>query len=409
MKVIRAAILASAVLLAAVIGWQVIVAGLADHWATDDPERALEWEPGNPTALLAEARMHLAQNEPGIAADIARTLLSTEPLEGKAFGILSQAAESQGDPAKANVLNGLALHRAPRDVHARAVRIDALLRAQDFPQALEQIDLLLQVSSQQSRVLFPIMARLAETPGFADALSHALIAGRAWRAGMLAVLLSGGSHGAINRVYGNLDHESSLTAEEFDRWLERLMQTGHWDEAYSRWASNIPLLQGAPLPLLYNGRFEAEPSSSGFDWRIGRTRGVTTERESIAGNASSLAMKVSFSGRRVSDIDFEQRLLLAPGAYRLRFRARAEGIFSDKGLQWAIACQGVDAPIAVTQTINGKLDWKSFDTPLRIPEENCPAQRIWLRNLGAAAAGKEVSGDAWFTDFSIERTAIGDP
>ena len=155
--------------------WHVIALGLADHWAADDPERALEWEPHNPTAMLALAQRHLVQHEPDAAAAVARELLRFEPLQGRAFALLAEAAEAKGETAKVKILNELAMHRAPRDLKARAWLVDEQLRNGHFPEAIEQISLLLQIAPQQSGALFPAMVQLADVPGFAFALSHALI------------------------------------------------------------------------------------------------------------------------------------------------------------------------------------------------------------------------------------------
>ena len=385
--------------------WHVIALGLADHWAADDPERALEWEPHNPTAMLALAQRHLVQHEPDAAAAVARELLRFEPLQGRAFALLAEAAEAKGETAKVKVLNELAMHRAPRDLKARAWLVDEQLRNGHFPEAIEQISLLLQIAPQQSGALFPVMVQLADVPGFASALSHALIEAPSWRAGMLSALLSRGSHESISAVYGALQREHALSSDELDRWLAQLMLAGRWGEAYSRWAGELSHAPNTPLPPLYNGRFETEPSSSGFDWRVGHTAGVTMSRDAVAGATGAFAMKVSLSGRRVSDINFEQSLLLAPGAYRLRFRARAEDLRSDKGVQWVISCQAQSKPITVSVLLNGKFEWKRVDTLFVVPEDNCPAQRLWLRNQGAAAAGMKIFGDIWFDDFSIDNEA----
>ncbi len=202
------------------------------------------------------------------------------------------------------------------------------------------------------------MIRLADVPEFASALSRALNKGGGWQNGLLSVLLATGSPEAVNAVFGELQRDHALSADEFNRWLGRLMRDGRWGEADSRWAGELSLAPGTPLPPLYNGRFDTDPSSSGFDWRVGETGGVTIGREVVAGGAGAYAMRVSFTGRRVSDINFEQALLLEPGTYRLRFRARAENLRSDKGLQWVIGCQGQVNPIAASVLMNGKFEWK---------------------------------------------------
>ncbi|MHB8474459.1 MAG: tetratricopeptide repeat protein [Gammaproteobacteria bacterium] len=404
----RCGIIGVALFLACATAWRVIVTSLAERHATDSPERALALESRNPRALLALAKRELAGGHPHAAAGTARELLRNEPLEGRAFGVLARAAEQEGEVAKARSLYEITVRRAPRDLYSRAWIIDALLRDGRQVEALEQIDILLRISPTQGQRLFPILVQLADAPEFAKALAHILAAKPGWRDGMLWVLLARGSHGAVDAVFSALQDGGGLSAEEDGRWLDHLMQAGLWGEAYSRWAGELALAPGKPLAAVYNGDFETEPSNTGFDWRISNSVGVDIRLVPVGDANSAIAARVRFSGRRVAQIDFEQTLLLAPGKYRLRFRARADALHSDKGLQWAIACAGTSAPLAVSAPLEGSFGWKNFDAAFEVPAQKCPAQRLWLRNPGAAAAGKEVLGDIWFDDFAIQANTVPD-
>ena len=390
-------------------GWRIVVTSMADRYAGNTPEHALEWDPHNAAALLAIARRQLAEHDPVAAAATARELLRVEPLAGQAFAVLAEAAETDGETDSARVLHEIASRRAPRDLHTRAWIIDGQLHEGHYAEALAQVDILLTIFPELYETLLPILSRRADAPEFADALAHTLSRKPTWRARLLQILPAEGSHSAVDQVYGQLQHDGGLSSEETGRWYDRLMQDGLWREAYSRWAGELGLARGTTLPFVYNGGFETEPSGVGFDWRISGTAGAIIQRVAAAGAHGAFAIEISFSGRRVPEINFEQRLLLAPDAYQLSFRARAEALRSDKGLQWAITCQGQNEPLAVSAPIGGSFEWKTFVVSFVVPAENCPAQRLWLRNPGAAAAGKEVVGDIWFDDIAIVESAISDP
>lgn len=395
--------------LAGLAAWQVIVTGMADRYAEEAPELALTMDAHNPSALLALAQHQLTEHHPEAAAVIARGLLRAEPLAGEAFAVLAEAAEAGGEAAKARALYGIAVLRAPQDLHARAWVIDTQLREGRYAEAMEQINILLRISPEQGAKLFPILVNLSNAPEFARALAQTLSTKPIWRASLLSVLLAQGGHGPMDQVYGALQHNGGLSTDEAGQWIERLMQEGLWGEAYSRWVGELALAPGTPLAPVYNGDFETEPSGSGFDWRISRSAGVAIDRVTATGVTGAYAIQVSFSGRRVPQINFEQRLLLAPGTYQLHFRARAQSLRSDKGLQWAIACEPESAPLGVSAPLQGSFAWKGFDTTFAIPAENCPAQRLWLHNPGAAAAGKEISGDILFDDFTISKRTVPGP
>jgi tetratricopeptide (TPR) repeat protein len=399
----------AALVLGSVAAWQIIATSIADRYARAAPERALEWDAHNPAALFTIARRQLTERDAKAAVVTARELLRVEPLAGQAFAVLAEAAEAAGETDKARALYEVALRRAPQNLRVRAWIIDAQLREGRYAEALAQIDILLTVSPEQYDKLLPILARLADAPEFASALAHTLSGKPPWRVRMLQILPADGSRAAIDQVYGLLQHDGGLSTEEAGRWYDQLMQDGLWGEAYSRWAGELGLAPGTSLPLVYNGGFQTEPSGIGFDWRISGATGVIIDRIAATGANGAFAMQVSFSGRRVPQINFEQRLLLAPDVYQLSFRARAEALNSDKGLQWAIACQGQSEPLAVSAPLGGSFDWKTFTVSFVIPAENCPAQHLWLRNPGAAAAGKEVVGDIWFDDITIVKTEMPDP
>jgi hypothetical protein len=319
--------------------------------------------------------------------------------------ILAKAAKAAGDSAKVEALDRIAVRRAPRNAYVRGWLIGALLGKARYAEALAQFDTLFRLAPGQAQKFLPVFAQLAEAPDFAQALIDAVGSHASWKTAMCSTLLDHGSHDAVDRFFDGLLGQENLSDEQTGRWLDWLMQRGFWDEAYARWVGWLKLAPGVPLPLLFNGGFETDPSGIGFDWRIRPTAGVTIERQHKQGASESFALGVRFSGRRVPEINLEQRLLLSPGTYNVSFRARAEGLHSDKGLQWAVQCFAASEPATVSDLLDGSFEWKRFEAVLTVPDGGCLSQRIWLRNPGAAAAGKDVVGDVWFDDFAIVKAS----
>lgn len=401
----RAALLAAALVLAGMAGWRIVVTATSDRLAADHPGAALAWDADNPDAVLTLARQQLQAGHPQDAAAIARRLLRTEPLQGPAFVMLARAAQAEGDDAAAHKLFAIALRRAPRDQYTRAWTIGAQLRVGNYDDALRNTSVLLRIAPPRQEVLIPVLAQLTEKPAFASALAHTLAEQPQWRWAMLGYLLSHASHNAVDAVFSRLQDLGSLSDGEAAQWFDRLTAAGLWGEAYSRWASGLHLPRGTPLPSIYDGGFETKPSGIGFDWRTGGAPGVIIERVQVDGATGSYAAQVSFFGRRVTDTHFAQTLLLAAGPHVLRFRARARRLTSDKGLEWAIGCEGIEEPIASSPRLRGDFAWRPIELTFTVPEHGCPAQRLWLRNPGAAGAAKIVSGTLWFDDFRIAAPA----
>lgn len=397
----RGIVFALMLLLSSLLAWRAICTGMAHRYEISDPERALKWDPTQPEALLGRAEHQLALHQPKAAASTARALLRREPLQAQAFRILGAAADAEHDVVNARLFYGLAVVHAPRDPRGRAWIVDDELHARHFKRAMDNIDIMLRTSPPQGTHLFPIMAGLANEPAFAQALAHKLSEMPAWRDQMLASLLARGSDTAVNQVHAALQTQGGLSAEESGHWVDRMLTEGHWGEAYSYWASGLSLAPGSSLPLIYNGGFETEPTGTGFDWRMPRTSGVLIERDADSGATGSFAMHLTFIGSRVPRINLDQRLFLAPGDYKLDFRAHTQSLHSDIGLQWMIACDGKNQPIMTGTLLEGSFDWKTFETDFTVPASGCVAQRLYFHNPGSAAAGKAVEGELWFDDMTI--------
>ena len=394
-------LLGAALLVCALLaGWRVLSLQQADRWADKDPARALQWRAGHPLALRRLAEQQLAAGQVDAAQATARHLLSVEPLEGRGFRLLAEAAAQQGDLAQAQALYEIAARRSPRDVRTRAWLIEHSLVAGDFPAALQHVDALLRTSPGQGGVLMPLLAKLAADPAFANALAHTLASRPPWRGSMLATLQQAEDPRSADQVLSALRSKQGLSAEEFDQWIASLIQQGRWGEAYSRWVSTLQLDNGA-LPLIYNGQFEDMPTGRGFDWRLLRIPGVSLDFQTDPGAKGQVAHAV-FRGRPVAQVNLEQPLLLGPGRYQFSSRMRAQALRSERGLEWAITCLGQSEPMATSPPLQGTFDWRSMEMEVVVPDTDCPGQWLRLRNPVPAGSIQQVSGELWFDEVVIQ-------
>lgn len=379
--------------------WRVIVITQADRWAEEAPPRALRWAPDHPVALLALAERQLADGQHEQAVASARRLVAVEPLEGRGFRVLAEAAHQSGDASQALALYTIAARRSPRDIAARAWLTQHHLDNGDFRAALEQIDKILRIAPKQQATLLPILAQLARDPKFAEELARSLQQRPQWRERFLTVLQKQGDAPATQRVMSALQQEGGLSDAEFDRWIDQLIAQGRWGEAYSRWAGTLAT-RGLRLTPVYNGQFETDPSSRGFDWRVTRIPGVGVEFVTDSGAAGRVA-HLSFRSRPVPRANIEQPLLLAPGDYELRMNIRADALRSDRGLEWVVLCAGVAAPIAASERLGGTFARRSLVTGFTVPSSGCAGQWLQLRNPAPTGSAQFVSGDVWVDDVTV--------
>lgn len=381
--------------------WRVFGQMQAERLAEKQPERALQWRPDHPKALLAVAEGQLAKGDVRAAEASARRLLALEPLQGKAFRVLAEAADRQGRRDEAFGLYRIAERRAPRDVPTRAWLTQRYLERGEFANALAQVDRILRMAPKRARAIYPVIVQLAQDAKFADALAERLRENPPWRAGILGALRDPktGNPEAAGRVMQALQDNGGLSAEEYSRWLDSLMARGNWGEAYARWAGEVPKENGR-LALVYNGDFAIAPSGTGFDWRRRRVPGVLLQFEQAAGTSGDAAY-FRFLNRRVPSAGLEQPLLLSPGRYQLDVRMRAQALRSELGLQWTISCVGRGGVVARSEPIEGSFAWRQSNTAFTIPASACQGQWLRLVNPVPAGAGQRVAGELWVDNVKV--------
>ncbi len=370
--------------------------------ARGDFAGALTWRPQHPDALLGHANQRLAAGDLDGASAAAHRVLEVEPAEGRAYRVLGQVAAARKQPEQARALFRIAARRAPRDLPTRAWLAQDALERGDLAETLVQVDQVLTLSPNAAGSVFPVLVQFAGDPGFVEALADTLARRPPWRSGLLAALRhpTTGNPAHADAVLGALQRRGGLDAEESSAWIESLLRDGRWGEAHARWAAPR-VASGNPLPLLYNGDFAQAPTGQGFDWRIPEVAGAIVDFEAAPGSRGR-ALHVRFLGRRVAGAVLEHALLLPPGAYRLDFQRRLEGLRSDNGLQWTLACAGDgETVLARSQPLSGSRGWQAEQVSFTVPAQGCSGQWLRLGNAGQVRAGQLVSGDLWLASLAV--------
>ena len=130
--------------------------------------------------------------------------LAAAPLDGAAFGELAIASQAGGDAAATRKLHEIAVRRDPRNLHVRAWLADQHLRAGDYPEALEHLDVMLRLSQAARENLPPMMVQWADDPAFAEALVAELRTHPVWRRNMDAALRADIQRPAAGAIFAGL-------------------------------------------------------------------------------------------------------------------------------------------------------------------------------------------------------------
>ncbi|HEX5754963.1 MAG TPA: hypothetical protein VFY12_01245 [Arenimonas sp.] len=405
----RQRIVAAAVItcIAVLLAWRVLTLGLADHWQSSDPERALRWREDHPVALLNA--LDAALRQPADAKTIkalALSALQASPLNGRPYRVLAQLREAEDGIEAALPLYNAAVHRGPRDRFTHARLFDYGLQTGDVAKALGHFDFLLRLRPQTASTLLPVLVTLAAEPAVQPALAAKLSDSPPWRAQFLRLLAQTASDsGAVEPLWQLLRTGAGggLPQAELQPWLDRLLRDGQGDRAYLVWVSQLGQRELTELGNVYNGDFELAPSGFGFDWRFGRVPGARIDRMPVTGASGNLALRVAFDDRRVPFAHVQQVLALPPGMWRLQGRARADALRSERGLVWQVNCHAGGAPLGRSEPLRGQRSWHAFALAFEVPAQGCSAQVLRLLLPARIPAERRIGGQAWYDGLAISR------
>ena len=396
-------VIGSFVLLAVAIVWRILTLGLADLWATSVPERALFWRPDHPDALRQAAEEQINVRGFAAASVLARRGIQAYALDGRNYRDLAFIADSRGDMPQALRLFRIAAKRSPRDLLTHQKLAEYALKSNDVDQALQQFDLIMRLDWTVRPGLLPHMVRLAEFPDTESAFVTALAQQPQWRWQFLQMLANQARDpGTVDRLYRRLDSVSGqpLSADEMSAWVNRQIRDGHWEQAYIAWVSSLPTSQRSALGNVFDGDFAFPPSNGGFGWQMTTAAGADVRTAAMAYTGSGKILAIEFDGANMTFRNVSQLMVLSPGQYILRGRAKADVLDTGRGLQWVLTCaEGQQQILASSPLLIGTQPWRDFAVAFEVPSSLCGGQ--WLRlQMGAP---DRISGHAAYSALSVER------
>ncbi len=395
------------ILLLVGLAWRIFTLGMADAESRTAPDKALQWRANHAAALFALAEEQV--KNPATyreAGENARAALRAYPLEGRAYRILGQLAETEKKPEQAYKFFQKAAWYSPRDIESHLWLMNYSLQTENADAAVFHLDRMLRMRIDLLPQLAPTIAGLAVYQGSQDVLIHCLEKQPVWRTQAIGYIASRTDAGQLYAVFFNRLAKSGngLNEVEQQAWLNALNQSQQWPLAYLTWAAQLSNSQQLGLGNLFNGSFEHEPLGGEFDWKFEHVPGAVVDRVAHAGADGELALRVSFDDRRVPFNHVKQTLVLPAGRYRLSGIGLADDLRSEIGLVWAVACLGKGNVVAASEPIKGRSkDWQAFSVDFDVPASGCSAQILWLKLPARAPSEEEIGGTIWFDALRIQR------
>lgn len=358
---------------------------------------AMAWLVGRADAgigapLGAERRLETidaAALPPG-SADQARQALRERPADGRAYRILAQVAEAEGDAVKAGALYAIAVKRWPRERYAQAKLAEMAFMAGKPAEGLVHLDALMRVAPHaRGEVLAALVPAMAE-PAFRAAMVQRLQLGPPWRDALPGALLAETTPAdAALALLSDLAAAGPLTEGEVQARVVLLDRQGRPADARAAWLASLDPAQRAGAGLLFDGGFEHPEVSGGYGWRHRAPPGVAMGVERQDPLEGEGAMAVTFSGRAVRFDDLAQYLALAPGDYELR-AAADNRVRSTRPFAWQVRCTG-DGRLLLDVALVDMDGWQNVSGRFRVPP-GCPRQELRLRHDARSLAERQLRG-----------------
>jgi len=422
--------------LALVLIWAVFAKSYVAYLADANPALAVRMSSANPAAFLnlAQAEMKRIAEAPASPvpgkdapaaedddADIisrlsgepedrarlntwARTALSGDPLNARAFRILGQVSASESNDKLTGSFMEAASRRSLRESAAIYWMMLKAYEARDYRTAIHLADILMRTRPNSARYVVPVLGKIAETENDGGELQRLLAANPPWRREFLDRLPANitDARTPLKIMLGLKDSSVPPSADDLKRYLNFLTSKGFHELAYYAWLQFLPPEQLGKVGLLYNGDFEATPSGLPFDWRFKEGANVSIKIDQRSSKEDGRALVLDFGAGRVSELGVTQLVTLPPGQYRFEGRTNMD-VVSQRGLQWRITCANkAKTRIAESPVARGfSKDWESFAFAFTVPDDDCRAQYVELAFDARWASEQFISGTIWYDDLGI--------
>ena len=372
-------------------------------------ERAVSFNDGNAEAL-ATAGLALLETDEARAKDFLERSVRENPT--RAFPVLGLAelARLSGDTDTGDKLAYAAVELMPVKPELLTFAGRYWAMRGDIENAIKYWALVLEIDGTRSEDLYPVFFHIAEDEQVRESLKILTDSPPSWWADFFSKFSSESEDMQSVRAVFNLRRQSEanpVTLEEREAYIWRVENDGFVGEAYVQWDNSLEPEQRQHVLRLYNGGFEEEITSRGFDWHISRRGKFVIEQSSVRGAAEEKALHIRFRGRKEEFHHVYQPLFLAPGFYEFSGRVRLD-IDSIGGLQWKVLCKTETwSVMGATEKFRGSSDWKGFDVKFGIPD-SCKRVRLRLDSSGNHPIEHLIRGEVWFDSLSIraERSSL---
>lgn len=337
-------------------------------------DSAARWAPWSTRAQERLSTATLSQSQLHNAADHAKNAVRLSPISAPGIRTIGVVRLLSGARDGDRFMQ-IAAELGWRDSITQLWSIEAAQRSGEPVKALQRAEALF----RQDTFAAPALAQLLRAPQSQHLIPRLVLqlAKRPqWRSPLLraGALLTGADAEAFRRLAGDLSRSAApVTSAEVGPAIKALVGRGKIREAQQLWAAVHP------GNLVNNGGFDTV--------QLGIGRALPAEWDIPGENAPALAVafptfdhanRALVVGDTPSLNIISQKLLLAPGAYRLRFRAHVDNKTA-VSVEWRLSCKDSPQIQRTEMELPATKQWHQAQIAIAVPVQDCPMQTLALR------------------------------
>lgn len=365
------------------------------------------WHTYSTNELIRHSDKAFKQGDIKLAEGLAIKAWRQNVTSGKAAAQLLTIYTALNDIEKSDTVAGLASTLWPANTPVRFKLANYWAKRNNLAKALPEWDALMIRNPASRKRLFPVFSQIVNHPETFSFLIPFMNNPPNWWSSFFAYLTrSNESIEPLKNIYATRT-ASQIPLESIERrsFVNRLIKEKQYTEAYFAWLGGLHPNQLSLSGLVYDGGFEGDTFSTGFDWHFSRATGLKTQTSTTNGVNGAKALRVTLNNKKLRFRHISQRLNLSPGRYTLSGKYRVNRLRASKGLSWRVFCTSdKQTQIAESIEFKGRIPWNEFETEkFLVPSSGCKTQLLRLEATSPYTHHHSFKGTIWFDDITIKR------
>lgn len=392
--------------------WRMLSLGMSEHYVAaalsgdqSAVDKALSWHGNHPKALYIKA-MQVKGERPDQAITLLQQTIDENPAEGRALIELAHLLREKNELERADRLAEQSVKLMPALVPVRMQAANYWVLRDQWDKAMENWRAALITDGSLGSKIYPIMLQMVESDEARPLMKAFTDDPPSWWDAFFKYTAKETSsvESLISLSLMRRASKAPVSEDERKYLVDRLLKEQQWSEAYLVWINGLSTAQRKYMGGVYNGGFEQEISSSGFDWHLPNLKkDVNVGRQSSYGTQGDKALHLIFRNKEFRFRHLYQRLFRSVGEHEFTGLYRADRLRGRGGLKWAIYCAGDESKLlGESDVMLGLGEWEPVKFRFSVPADAaCMAQTLRLESTGRTTFDHKLEGDIWLDALSI--------